>query len=95
MVWVYSVTGATYDSGSITVGSGATSAAIAVAKTTKVTSSDDATDDGIVLVVSVIGAAVVGIGTHNFGSVGCHVSSLKVASRLLNTGVSATNTEEP
>ena len=83
-----------YDSRSITVGSGATSAAIAVAETTEVTSSDDATDDGIVLVVSVIGAAMVGIGTHNSSGVGYPVSSLKVASRLLETGVLVTSTEE-
>jgi len=94
VVWVCSVTTTTYDSGSITVGSGATSAAIAVAKTTKVTSSDDATDDGIVLVVPVIGATMVGIGTRNSGSVGYPISSLKVAPRLLETGVSVTSTEE-
>ena len=55
---------------------------------------DDATDDGIVLVVLVARAAVVGIGTQNTGGVGCPVSSLKVALRLLETGVSVTNIEE-
>ena len=59
-VWVCSVTGSACDSGSITIGSGATSTAVAVTETTKVTGSDDATDDGIVLVVPVIGAAMVG-----------------------------------
>ena len=94
MVWVYSVTGATYDSGSITVESGATSIVVVVAETTKVTGSDDATDDGIISVVSVIGAAVVGIGTHNSSSVGYPISSLKVAPRLLETGVSVTSSKE-
>ena len=55
---------------------------------------DDAIDDEIVLVVPIIGAVVVGTGTHNTGGVGCPVSSLKVALRLLETGVSVTNTEE-
>ena len=82
------------DSRSITVGSGATSAAVVVAETTEVTGSDDATDDGSISVVLVIGAAMVGIGTHNSGGVGCPVSSLKVAPRLLETGVSVTSTEE-
>ena len=55
---------------------------------------DDATDDGSVLVVLVTGATVVGAGTHSSGGVGCPVSSLKVTSRLLETGVSVTSTEE-
>jgi len=37
---------------------------------------------------------MVGIGTHNSGGVGYPVSSLKVALRLLETGVSVTSTEE-
>ena len=56
--------------------------------------SDDATDDGSVLVVPVTGATVVGIGTRNSGSVGYPISSLKVAPRLLETRVSATSTKE-
>ena len=85
-----------YDSRRITIGSGATPAAvaIAVAETTEVTSSDDATDNGIISVVPVIGAIVVGIGTRSSGGVGCPVSSLNVAPRLLETGVSVTSTEE-
>ena len=67
-----------YDSRGITVGGG----------------SDDATDDGSVSVVPVTGATVVGTGTHNSSSVGYPVSSLKVAPRLLETGVSVTSTEE-
>ena len=55
---------------------------------------DDATDDGSVLVVLVTGATVVGAGTHSSGGVGCPVSSLKVAPRLLKTRVSVTSTEE-
>ena len=55
---------------------------------------NDATDDGIVLVVLVTRAAVVGPKTQNIGGVGYPVSSLKVASRLLETGVSITNAEE-
>ena len=55
---------------------------------------NDATDDGIVLAILVIGAAVVGIETWNIGGVGCPVCSLKVALRLLETGVFVTNTEE-
>ena len=80
----------TYDSRSITVGSGATSTAVAVAEI----GSDDARDDGIVSVVLVTGATMVVIGTHNSGSVGCPISSLKVAPRLLETRVSVTSTEE-
>ena len=55
---------------------------------------DDATDDRIISVVLVTGAAVVGTGTRNTRGVGYPVSSLKVALRLLETGVSITNTEE-
>ena len=68
----------TCDSTGVTVGAG----------------SDDATDDVRVSVVPVTGATVVGIGTRNFGGVGYPISSLKVAPRLLDTGVSATSTKE-
>ena len=88
------MTGTAYDSRRITIGSGATSATVVVVETTEVTSSDDATDDEIVSVVPVIGATIVGIGTHSSGGVGCPVSSLNVAPRLLETGVSVTSTEE-
>ena len=63
----------TYDSGGGTVGSGATSAAVAVAEI----GSDDATDDGIVSIVSITGATMVVIGTRNSSGVGCPISSLK------------------
>ena len=56
--------------------------------------SNDAIDDGSISVVLVTRATVVGTGTHNSGGVGCPVSSLKVAPRLLETGVSVTSTEE-
>ena len=80
------------DSESITIGSGATSTAIAVTEIS--TGLDDAIDNRSISVVMVTGATVVGIGTHNSRGVGCPVSSLKVALRLLDTGVSVTSTEE-
>ena len=80
------------DSRSITIGSGATSAAVVVAETS--TSSDDATDDGSVFVVPVTRATMVGTGTHSSGGVGYPISSLNVAPRLLETGVPVTSTEE-
>ena len=54
----------------------------------------DATDDGSVSVVPVTRATMEDTGTHNSGGVGYPVSSLKVALRLLETGVSVTSTEE-
>ena len=77
-MWVRSGTGAAYDSTGMTVAGG----------------SDDSTDEESVSVVPVTGATVVGTGTHNSSSVGCLVSSLNVAPRLLNTRVSVTSTEE-
>ena len=82
----------TCDSESITIGTRATSATIAVAIAE--TGSDDATDDGIISVVLVTGAAMVGTGTQNTRGVGYPVSSLKVALRLLETRVSITNAKE-
>ena len=55
---------------------------------------DDATDDGIISVVPVTKATMVGIVTRISGGVGYPISSLKVALRLLETRVSVTNTEE-
>ena len=66
------------DSGSITVGGG----------------SDDATNDGSVSVVLVTRATVEGLGTHSSGGVGCPINSLKVAPRLLETGVYVTSIDE-
>jgi hypothetical protein len=54
---------------------------------------DEATDDGIISIVPVTGAAVVGARALNSGGVGYSVSSLKVAPRLLETGVSVTSTK--
>ena len=50
--------------------------------------SDDATDDGSVSVVLVLGATVEGLGTCSSGGVGCPVNSLNAAPRLLETRVS-------
>ena len=56
--------------------------------------SDDATEEGSVFVVPVIGATVEGPGTYRYGGVGCPVNSLKEAPRLLDTVVSGTSSEE-
>ena len=56
--------------------------------------SDDATEEGSVSVVPVIGATIEGLGTCKYGGVGCPVNSLKVAPRLLETEVSGTSSEE-
>ena len=56
--------------------------------------SDDATKEGSVSVVPVIGATVEGPRTCRYGGVGCHVNSLKEAPRLLDTIVSCTSNEE-
>ena len=87
----------TYNSTCVTVGRRATSIIVAKASSVGVTvlgGSDDAIDDGIILVVPVTGATVVGTETQNTRGVGCPISSLKVALRLLETGVSVTNIEE-
>ena len=56
--------------------------------------SDDATDDGSISVVLVTRATVEDTGTRNSGGVCCPISSLKVAPRLLEIGVSIISTEE-
>jgi len=61
---------------------------------TEATSSDDATAEGSISVVPVIGATVEEPGTCKYGGVGCPVNSLKVAPRLLGTEVSGTSSEE-
>jgi len=61
---------------------------------TVVGGSDDATYDGSVSVVPVTGATMVGAGTCSSGGVGCPINSLKVAPRLLETGVSVTSNDE-
>ena len=56
--------------------------------------SNDATEEGSVSVVLVIGATIEGPGTYKYGGVGCPVNSLKVSPRLLETKVSDTSSEE-
>ena len=56
--------------------------------------SDDATKEGSVSVVPVIGATVEGPGTCRYGGVGCPINSLKEAPRLLDIVVSSTSSEE-
>ena len=56
--------------------------------------SDDATKEGSVSVVPVIGATMEEPGTCRYGGVGCLVNSLKEAPRLLETIVSGTSSEE-
>jgi len=61
---------------------------------TGATGSDDATEEGSISIVPVIGATIEGPGTCKYGGVGCHVNSPKVALRLLETEVSSTSSEE-
>ena len=56
--------------------------------------SDDATEEGSIFVVPVIGATIEGPGTCRYGGVGCPVNSLKEAPRLLDTEVSSTSSED-
>jgi len=56
--------------------------------------SNDATEEGSVSVVPVIGATVEGPGTCRYGGVGCPIKTLKVAPRLLETVVSGMSSEE-
>ena len=56
--------------------------------------SDDATEEGSISVVPVIGATIEGPGTCKYGGVGCPVNSLKDAPRLLDTIVSSTSSKE-
>ena len=56
--------------------------------------SDDATEEGSVSVVPVVGATIEGPGTYRYGRVGYPVNSLNVALRLLETEVSGTSSEE-
>ena len=65
-----------------------TGAAVDCVGITVAACSDDATKEGSVSVVPVIGATIDGPGTYKYGGVGCPVNSLKEASRLLDTGVS-------
>ena len=58
---------------------------------TEAAGSDDATEEGSVSVIPVIGATMEGPETCKYGKVGCPINSLKVAPRLLETGVSITS----
>ena len=60
---------------------------------TKVAGSDDATEEGSVSVVSVIGATIEGPRTCRYGGVGIPINSLNEAPRLLDTIVSGTSSE--
>ena len=55
--------------------------------------SDDATEEGRVSVVPVIGATVEGPGTCKYEGVGYPVNSLNEAPRLLDTVVSGTSSK--
>ena len=55
--------------------------------------SDDATKEGSISVVPVIGATVEGPRTCRYGGIGCPINSLKEAPRLLDTVVSGTSSE--
>ena len=55
---------------------------------------DDATEEGSVSIVSIIGATIEGPRTCRYGRVGCPVNSLKEAPRLLDTVVSGTSSED-
>ena len=54
---------------------------------------DEAIEEGIISIVPMTGAAMVGARTQNSGGVGYPVSSLKVAPKLLETGMSITSTD--
>ena len=71
-VWVRSTTRATVDSVGMTGAAG----------------SNDATEEGSISIVPVIGATVEGPRTCKYGGVGYPVNSLNEAPRLLETGVS-------
>ena len=55
---------------------------------------DDATEEGSISVVPVIGVTIEGPATCKYGGVGCRINSLKVAPRLLETMVSDASSEE-
>jgi len=61
---------------------------------TGIAGSDDATEEGSISVVSVIGATIEGPRTCKYGAVGCPINSLKDEPRLLDTLVSSTSNEE-
>ena len=56
--------------------------------------SDDATEEGSISVVPVIGATMEGPGICRSGGIGYPVNSLNVAPRLLETGVFGTSIDK-
>ena len=73
---------------------GSDAEAVWVGSRTSVACSNDATKDGKVSVVPVIGATMEGPGTCRSGGVGYPINSLKVAPRLLGTRVSVISIDE-
>ena len=61
---------------------------------TEAAGSDDATEEGSVSIVAMIGVAIEGPRTCRYGGVGCPVNSLKEAPRLLETEVSSTSNDD-
>ena len=61
---------------------------------TGATGSDDATEEGSVSVIAVIGVVVERPKTCRYGGVGCPVNSLKEAPRLLETEVSGSSSDD-
>ena len=61
---------------------------------TEIDGSDDATKEGSVSVVAVIGAAIEGPRACRYGGVGCPINSLKEAPRLLETEVSGSSSDD-
>ena len=55
--------------------------------------SNDATNEGSVSIVPVIGATIEGPRTCKYGGVGCPINSPKDAPRLMDTVVSSTSSE--
>ena len=55
---------------------------------------DDATEEGSISVVPVIGVTIEGPRTCKYGGVGCPVNSLKEAPRLLDTMVSGSSSDD-
>ena len=91
-----SVAGSAHGSEGVTIGSGARTTAIAETSRVGVTvrgGSNEAIEDGIASVVPMTRAVVVGARTQNSGDVGYPVSSLKVAPKLVETGMSITSTD--
>ena len=61
---------------------------------TEAVGSDDATEEGSVSIIAVIGAVIEGPGTCRYGEVGYPVNSLMEAPRLLDTMVSGSSSDE-